>query len=322
MITKKIGLREIAEGSIKFLSMKLGRSLFSMHIEVTRRCNARCSFCDYWKEGRKLNELSDYSPIVLKFRPLSVTITGGEPLLRKDLENVIRQIVEKNGFLYMNCISNGILMTPDRALSLWKAGLTQVSISLDFPDERHDEQRGVKGLWEHIKFLAAELPKTGIDNLAFNTVIMKENLEDLPTIVRFAHEHGWKVSFSTYNPYKNQNFAHRLDPDEIRNIEKAVEQLLKLKRTYRNITNSDFYLKTIIPYVRNGGIKGCLAGKKWFHVSPDGRIRRCSEKEFLGDWQEVNIKDVALTECTECWYACRGEAEAPLGLSRIIELNR
>ncbi|MEJ5300523.1 MAG: radical SAM protein [Thermodesulforhabdaceae bacterium] len=322
MITKKIGLREVIEGSAKFFSMKFGLSLFSMHIEVTRRCNARCSFCNYWKERQEREELSDYSPIVRKFRPLSVTLTGGEPLLRRDLKYIIRQIVEKNSFLYINCISNGILMTPDRALSLWQAGLTQVSISLDFPDERHDEQRGIKGLWEHIRLLSTELPRTGIDNLTFNTVIMQENLKDLPAIVKFAYKHGWKVSFSTYNPYKNQNFDHKLDPGEIHNIEKTVEQLLMLKRTYRNITNSDFYLKMIVSYVRNGGIKGCLAGKKWFHVSPDGRIRRCSEKEFLGNWEEINIKDVSLTECTECWYACRGEAEAPLGISRIIELNR
>lgn len=301
--------------------MKMGRTLFSMHIEVTRRCNARCSFCDYWKETHDYNELADYSPIVAKFRPLSLTITGGEPLLRRDLESIVSRIVKAGGFTYINCISNGILMTPDRALSLWNSGLSQISISLDFPDERHDKQRGIKGLWERIRTLAKELPRTGIDNLAFNTVIMQENLGDLPDIVSFAHEHGWKVSFSTYNPYKNKNFSHRLEPSEIKKIEDTVEKLLSLKKSYRNITNSDFYLKAIPRYVREGGIKGCLAGRKWFHVSPDGRIRRCSEKEFLGGWQEVNLKDIPPTSCTECWYACRGEAEAPIDLSRIIELN-
>lgn len=322
MITSKINLKDILEGSAKFISMKLGRSLFSMHLEVTRRCNARCSFCDYWKKDSGNEELNDYSPIVRKFRPLSLTITGGEPLLRRDLEAVIEKIVKTNSFMYINCISNGILMTPDRAVSLWNAGLTQISISLDFPDERHDEQRGIKGLWDRIRRLAGELPKAGIDNLAFNTVIMRENLDDLPKIVRFAHEHGWKVSFSTYNPYKNKNFSHRLDKDQIRKIEDTVEKLVELKKTYRNITSSDFYLRMIPRYVQDGGIRGCLAGKKWFHVSPDGRIRRCSEKEFLGDWQTLDIKKVEFTQCTECWYACRGESEAPLNLSRIFELVR
>lgn len=322
MITNKIGLKEILEGSAKFFSMKLGRSLFSMHIEVTRRCNAKCSFCNYWKGEHSLVELDDYSDIVKKFRPLSLTITGGEPLLRRNLEDIVNRIVTTNSFVYINCISNGIIMTPERALALWKAGLTQISISLDFPDERHDEQRGVKGLWERIRALSKELPAVGIDNLAFNTVIMRENLEDLPSIVRFAYNHGWKVSFSTYNPYKNRNFSHKLDLAELQKIKATVENLLELKRVYRNITNSDFYLKMIPRYVENGGIKGCIAGRKWFHVSPDGRIRRCSEKEFLGNWRDVELKDIPLTSCTECWYACRGEAEAPLDISRIIELMR
>ncbi|MCX7822216.1 MAG: radical SAM protein [Syntrophobacterales bacterium] len=322
MLTKKIGLREILKGSLKFLSMKFERSLFSMHLEVTRRCNARCSFCNYWKEGSSTKELDDYSPIIGKFKPLSLTITGGEPLLRQDLEEIIKRITRVSSFIYINCISNGILMTPDRAISLWNAGLTQISISLDFLDDRHDEQRGVKGLWERIKRIAKDLPKRGIDNLAFNTVIMRENLKDLPQIVEFAKTHGWKVSFSTYNPYKNQNFSHRLEPGEIQKIEATVEKLIELKRLYRNITNSNFYLKMIPSYVKNGGVKGCLAGKKWFHVSPDGRIRRCSEKEFLGDWREVVLKQIPGTRCIECWYACRGEAEAPLNLSRISELIR
>ncbi len=321
MITSKIGPREIIEGTLKFFSMKAGKSLFSMHLEVTRRCNAKCSFCDYWKQ-EYTKELEDYSLIVRKFNPLSLTITGGEPLLRKDLEEIIAKIVRRNPFTYINCISNGLLMTPERALSLWKAGLTQISLSLDFPDERHDEQRGIKGLWERIKELAKELPKTKIDNLAFNTVIMKENLEDLPEIVRFARSYGWKVSFSTYNPYKNKNFSHQLEPEILDKIERTIENLLEMKRHYKNITNSDFYLRKIPLYVKEGGIGGCKAGKSWFHVSPDGFIRRCSEKEFLGWWEEVELKNVTWTKCRECWYACRGETEAPLDVKRILELNK
>ncbi len=309
---------------MKLVSAKMGWSLFSMHLEVTRRCNARCSFCDYWKTSarEREHELKDYAPIVRKFKPLSLTITGGEPLLRTDLETLIRTIVANNGFLYINCISNGVAMTPERARALWESGLSQLSLSLDFPDERHDKQRGVKGLWTHIKELAVALPRVGIDNLVFNTVIMHDNLDVIPHLITFAHQHGWKVSLSTYNPYKNRNFSHRLDPPMVRRVEELVAHLLTLKRRYRNITNSDFYLKTIPRYVADGGVNGCLAGKKWFHVSPDGRIRRCAEKEWLGDWRDVRIADIPRTPCTECWYACRGEAEAPLGVRRIVELNR
>ncbi|SFM48939.1 radical SAM protein [Thermodesulforhabdus norvegica] len=322
MITRKIGLKELLEGSIKFFSMKAGKSFFGLHIEVTRRCNARCVFCDYWKTKGPESLCPDYGHIVKKFNPLHVTITGGEPLLRKDLEAIVRRIVEQNRFVYINCITNGILLNREKALKLWEAGLSQISVSLDFPDSRHDALRNVPGLWNHIKELMKTLPSTGIDNLCFNTVIMRDNLDVLETIAGIAHDHGWKVSFSTYNPFKNKNFDHKLDSQFLNRLEETILRLIYLKSRYRNITNSDYYLLRIVDYVKNGGIPGCLAGLKWAHISPDGMVRRCSEKEILGRWQDLNLKAIPQTGCRECWYACRGEAEAPLDLKRIIELNR
>ncbi len=322
MITKKLGMKSVVEGGIKFFSMLAGKKLFSLHIEVTRKCNARCSFCDYWKNKGEEVRLDDYSPIVKKFDPLHITLTGGEPLLRPDLEDIIRLIVSNNRFVYINCITNGILLTPERAKKLWDAGLTQLSVSLDFPDSRHEFTRNVPGLWKHLEFLIKELPRTGIDNLCFNTVIMKDNLESITDIVKLAYDNGWKVSFSTYNPFKNRNFSHRLSKELVGKVTDLIHELIHLKRKYRNITNSDYYLLKIPEYINSGGIKGCTAGIKWAHVTPDGHIRRCSEREIIGHWTEYNPRSVSPTRCVECWYACRGESEAPLNLKRIVELNR
>ena len=122
--------------------MKAGRTLFSANLEVTLRCNLRCNFCNYWQNSNDETRLKDYSPIVRHLNPLHLTITGGEPLLRNDLESVIERIHDNTDFVYMNLITNGSLLTVERALSLWNAGLNQLSVSLDFPDARHDENRG------------------------------------------------------------------------------------------------------------------------------------------------------------------------------------
>lgn len=322
MITSKLGIKAITEGSIKFFSMLMGKKLFSLHIEVTKKCNARCNFCDYWKNKGNEKRLDDYSLIVKKFDPLHITITGGEPLLRRDLENIIHGITSKNRFVYINCITNGILLNEDRAKRLWNAGLTQLSISLDFPDSRHEAMRNVTGLWKHIRGLIKTLPLTEIDNLCFNTIIMKDNIDYLRDIIMLAHDYGWKVSFSTYNPFKNKNFSHKLDLNLIHRLEDAIAEIIYLKRKFRNITNSDYYLLKIPEYIKLGGIQGCTAGIKWAHITPNGFVRRCSEKEILGHWTEYDHRKTLPTKCTECWYACRGESEAPLDLKRIIELNR
>jgi MoaA/NifB/PqqE/SkfB family radical SAM enzyme len=322
LITDKISPKDLLHGARKFLTMKAGRTLFSVNLEVTRRCNLKCDFCDYWRQRGPESRLSDYSPIVRKLDPLHLTITGGEPLLRKDLEQIIAGIRMQPGFIYMNLITNGSLLTVERALALWNAGLNQLSVSLDFPDERHDRHRGYPGLWRHIEELLPGISAAGVDNLCLNTIIMKENLDSLLDIAAVAKEWKLKVSFSTYNPFKNGNSAHTVPPDRIRRLEQVVADLLAWKRNHGNITSSDFYLQNVPRYLREGGISGCLAGRKWVQVSPDGTLRRCSEKEELGAWRDFSPRQVPHTSCRECWYACRGESEAPLGIKRIAELNR
>jgi len=322
MITAKLSAKDILQGSRKFFLMQTGRTLFSVNLEVTRRCNLRCDFCDYWRETGREELLSDYGPIIRRLNPLHLTFTGGEPLLRPDLEQVIAGLRRQTDFVYMNLITNGSLLTVKKGLALWHAGLNQLSVSLNFPDQRMDRERGRAGLWHHLAQVLPRLAGTQLDNLCLNTVIMKENLEDLVGIARTAREWGLKVSYSTYNPYKNENPAHSISPEQVHHLERVIEELLAWKRCYRNITNSEFYLRNVSRYFREGGIGGCLAGRKWVQVRCDGTIYRCSEKERLENWTDFRPGRVPLTSCRECWYACRGEAEAPLGIKRIIELNR
>ena len=62
-----------------------------VHFEVTMRCNAHCNFCDYWKTdpATKAGELKSFADAARFFNPMMVTFTGGEPLLRRDLEDVV-----------------------------------------------------------------------------------------------------------------------------------------------------------------------------------------------------------------------------------------
>jgi MoaA/NifB/PqqE/SkfB family radical SAM enzyme len=322
VITQKISLKELLQGTWKFLLMKSGRTLFGVNLEVTRRCNLSCNFCSYWRKKGKENRLDDYTPIVRHLNPLQLSITGGEPLLRKDLEHIIDHIRSNTTFVYINLITNGSLLTVDRALSLWHAGLNQLTVSLDFPDERHGQYRGSSGLWQHLEKLLPRLATTEIDNLCINTVIMKENADSLLKIAKTAKQWGYNVSFSTYNPHKNNNPAHTISKEQWTHFDNTIKGLIKWKRRYRNITNSDFYLNRIPRYFREGSISGCLAGRKWVQVNPDGKVSRCSDQETLGDWMEFKPNKIPMTTCTNCWYACRGESEAPLGLKRIVELNR
>ena len=302
--------------------MKLGKTLFSANLEVTRRCNLRCVFCDYWKPKDEPAELADYTPVIRHLDPLSLSITGGEPLLRRDMEGVIRAIRNGTRFVYMNLITNGSLLSPDRAQTLRQAGLNQLTVSLDFPDARHDAFRGRNGLWRHLKDLLPALVRSGIDNVCLNTVIMKENMADLLPMARMARTWGLKISYSTYNPHKIDNPDHLIPSEAVASLARITASLIAWKRKYGNITNSDYYLRNVSRYFQDGRITGCLAGRKWVQIRPDGTLRRCSDREVLGDWRNFRPNRVPFSTCHHCWYACRGEAEAPLGIRRIIELHR
>jgi len=114
-----------------------------VHFEVTMRCNARCDFCDYWQTpaSEKANELRSFADAARFFDPMMVCFTGGEPLLRRDLEALVSAVNTAVRLKYITLITHGAMLTVERARSLWEAGINQFSVSLDFLDERHD--RGV-----------------------------------------------------------------------------------------------------------------------------------------------------------------------------------
>ena len=108
-----------------------------VHFEVTMRCNARCGFCDYWKTPAeaKEHELKSFADAAKFFNPMMVTFTGGEPTLRKDLEELVSAVSKAINLKYITMITHGAMLTPDRAWDLWQAGINQFNISLDYLDE-------------------------------------------------------------------------------------------------------------------------------------------------------------------------------------------
>ena len=123
-----------------------------VHFEVTMRCNARCGFCDYWKTDPKAKqtELKSFVDAAKFFNPMMITYTGGEPTLRRDLEDIVSAVDRAVRVQYSTIITHGGMLTPQRAKSLWDAGIHQFNISLDYLDERHDRARGIPGLTSKI----------------------------------------------------------------------------------------------------------------------------------------------------------------------------
>jgi MoaA/NifB/PqqE/SkfB family radical SAM enzyme len=305
----------------KYGWLTLRRRPVLVHFEVTLRCNARCSFCDYWRTDPKArhSEETSFADAARFFNPMLVTFTGGEPLLRQDLEQLVAAVAGAIRLKYIMLITHGAMLTPERARSLWEAGVNQFNISLDYIDGRHDRARGIPGLTAKLFDTLPRLRSLGIDNIRFNTVIRNDNLDQIKPIVERAASLGFGVNLSVYTDAKNGNRAYVLGADEMAQLDALVRELLAFKKRRRGvITNSDYYLEQLPRYARGEMREPCRSGIRTIHVDPTGHVKRCPD--FPTDFHWRDYQAYRPIDCNACYYACRGEAQAPFRLSRISDV--
>ena len=285
------------------------------------RCNARCGFCDYWKtpaEARE-HELASFADAARYFNPLMITFTGGEPLLRRDLEEIVAAVHAAVRLKYVTLITHGGMLSAERAKSLWDAGVNQFNISIDYLDARHDAARGIPGLVDRVMAAIPAMRAQGIDNIRFNTVIKNDNLDDLLPIVERAAELGCGVNFSVFTDLKNGNRDHLIRADQLQRLDGVIAGLLDFKRRRRGvITSSDYYLRQIPRFVRGETTEPCRSGMRTIHIDPTGHVKRCPDFPTDFHWRE--FRTYAPIACNKCYYACRGEAQAPLQWSRVQDV--
>jgi radical SAM protein with 4Fe4S-binding SPASM domain len=167
--------------------------LTDMKLYLTRRCNLRCVMCNAWAEEQDgHDELSagEVLSVIDQARALGLAnlkLFGGEPMLRRDLE----VIVEHAAMLGVRCtlITNGTLLTGQRARRLVEAGLAQLDLSLDAGDPGlHDAIRGAPGTWRRamqglqaVQVAARALKRRVV--IRVNAVVMRANYRGLPEMV-------------------------------------------------------------------------------------------------------------------------------------------
>jgi MoaA/NifB/PqqE/SkfB family radical SAM enzyme len=320
VLSRKFAPWHLIPFSWKYASLRLRRRPVLVHFEVTMRCNAKCSFCDYWKTSpaMKARELASFVDAAKAFDPMLVTWTGGEPLLRPDLEELVGAVDRAIRTKYTTLITHGAMLSLERARGLWDAGVGQFSISLDYPDERHDTARGIPGLARKILANAEAIRAAGM-TVRFNTVIKDDNLDDIMPLVHEAERMRVGMNLSVYTDSKNGNRDHLLREEHLARVDALVRELLAFKRRRRGIiSNSDHYLANIPRYLRREMTEPCLSGQDTVHIDPYGHIRRCPDFPADGHWS--TYQGYAPIKCDLCYYACRGEAQAPLRPNRFLDL--
>jgi MoaA/NifB/PqqE/SkfB family radical SAM enzyme len=252
---------------------------------------------------------ADYRRYMEVLRPCVVQVSGGEPLMRDDLEEVIRNIKRSDGLPYIILVSNWSLMTEDRYHALRSAGADEFCVSLDFPDERHDDFRGHPGLFKHLENIVPKLAACGYDDILMNNCITADNVAEINACADKAREWGVNINYSAYTPRRTGCRSYFLESPE--KLETMRDQLGRLKKRMDSshwITTTEATLDATKRYFETGGAPGCKAGLRWLVVTSDGYLQPCSMqfKRYPLTEQARMVREFTQNNtCDECYVSIR-----------------
>jgi len=291
--------------------------------EVTLSCNCNCRHCDLGgliKDEKQIKP-EEYEDLTQRLKPLVVQISGGEPLLRKDIAAIVKAIKQANGLPYVILVTNGVLLNESNYLRLREAGVNQFSVSLDFPDERHDEFRRRPGLYAHLEQTLPQLAKLGFQDIILNTAISKANLREILPLAKKAAEWRVKISYSAYTALRTGNKDYCLNYEEdLEILRQAINELIILKKRGLQLVNPELTLRNTLKFFEQGYMSNCKAGIKFLVVMPDGSLVPCSHhRNKYATRKEMVEKFSRTNRCGSCYVAIRSYSEMSL-LSHVTNL--
>jgi MoaA/NifB/PqqE/SkfB family radical SAM enzyme len=245
--------------------------------EITRQCNYNCDHCctDAVNESKEELPTKRVLEVIDEMDQLGVAaiyFSGGEPLKRKDILEILQYASSKENIKRINLATNGSLITNDTAKILANLNLESVLISLDgHTEEINNSIRGIKTAYNDALNGIELLSREGV-NVRVGAVIWKENINFLEEITQLAIDKNayqiffnWlvKVGRCNDNPAILVNESHYLE---------TSKRIMALKEKYADQIKVGYHrFKTIYP-----GFPNCEGGKKIYHITAKGEIGPCS----------------------------------------------
>lgn len=251
---------------------KFGRAIDCLRISVTQRCNLSCIYCHHEGEINPGPELSpmEIKEIVEVFSEMGirkVKITGGEPLVRTDILEIVKKISGINGIEEVSMTSNGLKLN-DLAADLKKAGLSRINIGCDSMTSvlPKNIKKVKKGL--------AAVRDVGLDPIKINMVVLKGiNEGDIEKMIDFARDNQvilQLIELIDVNKSYYQKHFFPLDSIELE-LEKKAHQV----RTRKMQARKQYFLDGVVVEIVRPNKKGfCLKCPK-IRLTSDGRIKPC-----------------------------------------------
>ncbi len=267
---------------------RFGRVHTSLRVSVTDRCNIRCRYCmpaddvEFMPSSRWLafDLVARLVQLLAHHGVRKVRITGGEPLLRPRLQELIQLLSRIQGIDDIALTTNGILLA-ESAAELHQAGLRRVNISLDTLQEANffaiSRRKGLEKVFAGI----AAAQREGLD-VRLNAMLLRGiNSDEAIPLVQFAQERGLAIRFIEFMPLdadRQWNASTMVSGAELRaKIGQSIGKLLPIEREDQSQPASDYRLESgngIVGFIDSVSQPFCSSCNR-LRLTADGQLRNC-----------------------------------------------
>ena len=243
-----------------------------LSVGVTPRCPNKCIHCgaaDMMTPNNEMTveEITNTINQALDLGTYLITIDGGEPMVRKDLPEIVAAIDKTKTTVSM--FTSGFRLNDERAQALKAAGLNSVKISFDSADpDVHDKFRGRKGAFDDATAAVKSAKGAGIMTDMYLT-ISPYNIDNIDDLYQMAAEMGMD-EMSMTGIIAVGNWKDREDEVMTRVDAKRLEAFHKSKNAVPEGPRV-----TALPYLLGPEMFGCFAGNRWMHVASTGDVLPC-----------------------------------------------
>jgi len=292
---KLVNIGKTYFNSITYPLLNKGNVPMWTHLWVTRRCNLNCGYCYVHDENYPEMNTVDMKRAIKHIKDVLgchlIAIMGGEPLIRKDLPELISYMTDNN--IYSFLTTNGTLLNEKMLYKLGEAELDFLEISIDGVGESNVSKKSGKKIVSNLK--------TAIDialniyniELSINMTITKQNYKEFDRLVRLISGKGISITIGLYIPDMTSNKNLKDDPlafttsEDLIILNNLANKIIKLKKKGFFIAIVNSYYKKWVSFMENciklqnnrNNIKNlwkCQPGFNFLEVDCDGRIRYCS----------------------------------------------
>ncbi|MGA9097550.1 MAG: GTP 3',8-cyclase MoaA [Methanotrichaceae archaeon] len=285
-----------------------GRKATGLRVALTARCNLRCIYCHHEGEVSHEGEISadmvaSIARAAADLDMHAIKFTGGEPLMRKDLEQLISQIPEG---LDTSMTTNGIFLA-DRAQSLAEAGLGRVNISLD--SLKPEVFKSITGCREgDLERVIAGIDcakDAGLEPIKMNVVVLRKNENEIPELIEFARRKGMILQLIELLDLKGLGIS-----GDIEGIERGLQASADRVLTREMHRRKKYFLDGAeIEVVRPMDNTEFCANCTRLRITSDGKIKPC----LLRNDNLVNIDSCDCERIKELLKAANARREPYFG---------